>query len=581
MPSPVPHRAALLPSDADAARHTTLSRAVRATSLMTLGSRVGGLIRDVVVGRIFGATMIGSSFSAAFAIPNMFRRLFGEGALSAAFIPAYTDAARDSQEDADKLASLTITWLGLITTALAVLIELFLVGLLLLAPPDPKLELSLKLIMVMLPFMPLICVVAIQAGILQVRGRYGPAASGPVILNVFVVATGLYFLLTHQLGGSTTAYILGIATVLSGATQMLWFFLLLRPYVRWTRSWQSVRPRVSVMLRKFVPVAVGLGTLQLNTLLDTLIAMWPIWIGPTIFGFTYPLDDTSNVILSLTARLYQFPLGVFGVSIASAIFPLLARHAKEPEHFLDTLRRGLRLSLYIGLPATLGLMLVRHDAIAVLYGHGTTGWRDDAINRAANVLAGFSIAIWAYSLNQVLTRAFYAQGNTRTPMKVAIAMILVNVALNFTLIWLPPPFGREAGLAWATAISAILQTVVLAILCTRALRALGAHHPLIDPHARSAAMKIAAATLAMGAPVWLLLGFLPQVSPLTAAKLPSALAGLTSNWSWQLVRLLLASGMGGVIYLVFSRVFHIAELSWLMHRASEPSGVSRRFTSMP
>ncbi len=551
--------------DSHAQRHSTLSRAVRATSLMTLGSRVGGLVRDVVVGRIFGATMIGSAFSAAFAIPNMFRRLFGEGALSAAFIPAYTEVSQTSKADADKLASLTIAALGLMTTALTVVIELALLAVLILAPCTPKLELSLKLIMVMLPFMPLICCVAIQAGILQIKGRYGPAASGPVILNAFIVGTGLYFLFTHQFGGEDTAYILGIATVLSGVTQMFWFFHLLRPHVSWTRSWQSITPRAIVMFKKFIPVAIGLGTLQLNTFLDTLIAMWPIWIGPTLFGRQYPLDDTSNVILSLTARLYQFPLGVFGISIASAIFPLLSRHAKEPEHFLDTLRRGLRLSLYIGLPATFGLILVRNDAIAVLYGHGKTGWDADAIGRAANVLAGFSVAIWAYSLNQVLTRAFYAQGDTKTPMKVAIAMIIVNVVLNCTLIWIPGV--KESGLAWATAISAILQTIVLSILCIRMLRATGTHHAIIDGHARIGILRIILATVIMTAAVWLVLRIAPTTTPLAAAKLPKALAPLASEWSWQLARLLASSGIGGIIYLVLSKVIHIAELQWLLHKA--------------
>ncbi len=529
---------------------------------MTLGSRVGGLVRDVVIGRIFGATMLGSAFAAAFAIPNMFRRLFGEGALSAAFIPAYTEATRTSKHDADALASLTITALGLITTALTVLVELILVAVLLLAPHSEERALSLKLILVMLPFMPLICIVAIQAGILQVHGRYGPAASGPIILNAFIVATGLYFILTKQLGGELTAYVLGAATVLSGLTQMLWFFLLLRPHIAWTREWQSARPRARVMFTKFVPVAVGLGTLQLNTFLDTLIAMWPIWIGPTLLGHAYPLDKSSNVILSLTARLYQFPLGVFGISIASAIFPLLSRHAKEPDHFVDTLRRGLRLALYIGLPATLGLILVRHEAIEVLYGSGRTGWTPEAVARAANVLAAFSVGIWAYSLNQVLTRAFYAQGDMRTPMSVSFAMIAVNVALNFTLIWIPGV--RESGLAWATAISAILQTLILAALCKKMLTNLGAQHQLADPHARTAAMKIGAATLTMAMLVYALLTILPTTSPFASPALPSWLA---TAWSWQLTRLALASVLGGLTYLVLSRLLKIPEMNWLLHRA--------------
>ncbi|HMN41514.1 MAG TPA: murein biosynthesis integral membrane protein MurJ [Phycisphaerales bacterium] len=561
------------PPSAHADRHGHLSRAVRATSLVTFGSRIGGLVRDVVVGRMFGTGLVGSAFQAAFAIPNMFRRLFGEGALSAAFIPAYTDASKHSREEADRLASLTMTALGLVTTALTVVIELVLWGVLVLAPRDPERDLSIRLVMVMLPFMPLICAVAIQAAMLQVHGRYGPAASGPFILNTFIVATGLYFILTGRPGGETVAYILGIATVLSGVTQCCWFAGLLRRQFAWNSAWSSVRPRAAIMLRRFIPVAIGLGTLQLNTFLDTVIAMWPIWfpgpLGPdgvrgpaTMFGLAYPLDASSNVLLALTARLYQFPLGVFGVAIASAAFPLLARHAKEPDHFTDTLRRALRLALFVGVPATVGMSLIGPDAIGVLYGHGRLGWTGASIVRASAVLTGFSIGIWGYSLNQVLTRAFYAQGDTRTPMTVSLAMIAINVVLNLSLIWIPGV--RESGLAWSTAISAMLQALVLGILCTRMLRRVGAHEPMLDAHATGATAKVLVASAIMGGLVWTLLRLLPTASPLVSPTIPRALA---SDWAWQVVRVALGTGVGGVAYLALSNLLRMAEMKWLFHRA--------------
>ena len=563
--------------------HSPLSRAVRATSLMTLASRFGGLARDILVGRIFGATLTGSAFAAAFAIPNMFRRLFGEGALSAAFIPEYTKAHAADPAEANKLASLTVCALGLVTGALTLIIELALLLILLLAPHDPERALSLRLIMVMLPFMPFICIVAILAGMLQVHGKFAAAASGPLILNTFIIAVGLWSLLSGSLAGETTAYILGIATVLSGITQMLWFFRLLSPHVSWTRAWSSVRPRAANMLRKFVPVAIGLGTLQLNTLLDTLIAMWPTWVGPTMFGRPYPLDQSSNAILSLTARLYQFPLGVFGIAVASAAFPLLARHADNHAHFTDTLRRGLRLSLFIGLPATIGLVLIRNDAVAVLFGGGRTGWSAAHLDRAAAVLMGFSIAIWAYSLNQVFTRAFYAKQDTRTPMLVSIAMMLLNIALNLTLIWIPGV--RESGLAWATAVSAVIQSFVLWFLCERMLRAtLPAPSPnepapprsatrIFDPAMIRAAVKVAAASAVMGLLVYLLLTTLPTTSPLAAhTQLPH---WLTGQWPWWLARTLSGTFIGALAYLALSRALSIPELHWLTHRSSRPETSSR------
>jgi putative peptidoglycan lipid II flippase len=206
----------------------------------------------------------------------------------------------------------------------------------------------------------------------------------------------------------------------------------------WTRDFAAAAPAGRTVLQRFGPVALGLGTLQLNTFLDTLIAMWPTWVGPTILGAAYPLDEASNVILSLTARLYQFPLGVFGIAIASAAFPLLARHADNPPLFIETLRRGIRLSLFVGLPASAGLVLVRSDITSVLFGHGSKGFSVEGLERSAAVLLGFAPAVWAYSLNHVLTRGFYARGDTRTPMRVSIAVMLLNLGLNVSLIWWRP-----------------------------------------------------------------------------------------------------------------------------------------------
>lgn len=557
------------PSDPTAARadgepgHGALSRAVRATSLMTLLSRVGGLMRDVMLGRIFGVGLVNSSFQAAFAIPNMFRRLFGEGALSAAFIPEYTDAQRTDPEAASRLASLTLAALGLVTSAITLLAEVVLLALVLLLPHDPERDLSLKLVMVMLPFMPLICMVAILAGMLQVHGRFAAAASGPVILNLFIIGAGAYTLATGHLGGETTAYLLGVATTMSGLTQLVYFLRLLRPHVRWTRAWHEARPRARRMLGRFVPVAIGLGTLQINTLLDTLIAMWPIWVGPTILGLAYPLDEDSNGLLQLAARLYQFPLGVFGIAVASAAFPLLARHADSPDRFFDTLRRGLRLSLYIGLPASFGMLLVRHDVIGVMFGHGHARWSAADVDRCAAVLAGFSVGIWAYSLNQVFTRAFYARGDTKTPMRISIAMMLLNVGLNFSLIWIPGL--REAGLAWSTAVSAIIQSVVLVLLARRKLWPAadrGPAHVIIDPACVRAAAKIVLASLGMAVCVWLVLRQMPLHSPLAHHEI----AALRSGWLWQLSRLGVGVAVGAVSYLAMSRVLRTPELKWLADR---------------
>lgn len=534
--------------NADSERHGHMARAVRATSLMTLASRVGGLVRDVIIGRIFGdATLVGSAFNAAFAIPNMFRRLFGEGALSAAFVPAYTEARRQSSSHADGFASLTFLWLGIATTLLTIVIEAALLLVLIFAPHDPERALSLKLIMVMLPFMPLICGVAILAGMLQVHARYGPAASGPLVLNAFIVGVGVWCILTGNLGDERIAYALGVATVLSGATQLWWFLRLLRPHARWVRSWGDARPRARAMLRAFIPVAVGLGTLQLNAFLDTLLAMWPIWVGPTILGYAYPLDEASNFILGQTQRFYQFPLGVFGIAIATAVFPLLSRFNHQPHHFADTLRRGIRLSLFIGLPASLGLILVRHDAIGVLYGHGKSGWSAANLDRSAAVLAGFAIAVWAYSLNHLFSRAFYARKDTTTPMRVSLCMVALNFSLNICLIWY---LRSESGLAWSTSICAIVQTVILGVLLAERLQSEGQR--LLDSEIAQATTRHVLACAVMAVAVIVTQRFLPP----------------PGTWSLQCVRVVTTGAIGVLAFLGTARALKCPEIGWLLRRAS-------------
>lgn len=526
-----------------------LNSAVRSTSGMTLLSRLGGLAREILVARIFGDTAIGSAFAAGFQIPNLFRRLFGEGALSAAFIPEYSQAHKHDPDGAGRLASLIVLLLAAATTGLMVVIQVGLLIAMALLPADADRNLSFGLIIVMLPFMPLVCCVAIMGGMLQVHGRFGPAASGPLVLNGFLVSVGLYYLLTNQLGSATTAYVLGIATVLSGVTQLLWFARLLRPHVRWTRDFTGTRDRARRIGSRFIPAAIGLGTLQINTFVDTLLAMWPNWVGTTMLGYAYPMDEASNAILSGATRLYQFPLGVFGIAVATAVFPLLSRTADEPAKFAQTLRRGIRLSLFIGIPASVGLWLVRGPAIEVPYSGGAGGFSAEGVQRAAAVLGGFAPAVWAYSLNHVLTRAFYAKGDTRTPMRIGMAMVAVNLACNLVSIW----WLREAGLAWSTSISATLQVIVLLWIAHRAgTRVLQPGERVLDTDVWRAIARIVAATALMAAAVWLV-GY---------ALLYLDIHG----WRLAALRLAAMAAAGIGIYVGVTWALRSQELRWLLRR---------------
>ncbi|MBL0869110.1 MAG: murein biosynthesis integral membrane protein MurJ [Phycisphaerales bacterium] len=517
---------------------------MRSTSLVTLASRFGGLARDVLVGIMFGDSALNSAFATAFSIPNLFRRLFGEGALSAAFIPEYTQGVKHEPDQADRLASLTVRWLFVATGLITTLAILLLTALLIVLPSDQERQTTILLTIVMLPFMPMICIAAILSGMLQVHGKYAAAASGPLILNTFIVATGLYFVLTGTSAGHAAAYSIAAATTLSGFSQCWWFARLLKPHARWRSDTDPIRPTANRMLKKFFPVLLGTGTLQLNAFMDVAIASYPLWVGTTIFGYDYPLDERSAGIMALSSRLYQFPLGVFGIAVASAVFPLLSKAVDDKPEFVSVLRRAIRLSLFIALPATVGLILVRTDALAAI----TPTYTPTGQSRAAAVLLGFAPGVWAYSINHVLTRAFYSRGDTTTALRVSLWFVGINLVLNLTLIW----FLKEAGLAWSTSICAMLQTLVLAWVLRSRLHAEG-FPSVFNRELFTAIARILALCAIMGGAV----GLVQYLWPLAEG----------ARWREHALRLMVCASIGGIIYALAALALGSREWTWLVGRS--------------
>ncbi|MGP1310723.1 MAG: lipid II flippase MurJ, partial [Phycisphaerales bacterium] len=254
---------------------------------------------------------------------------------------------------------------------------------------------------------------------------------------------------------------------------------------------------------------------------------------------------------SYTQRLYQFPLGVFGIAVATAVFPLLARVSDNAHDFAHTLRRGLRLSIFIGLPASVGLFLVRDDLTYVLL--QGENFSVDGARRAALVLAGYAPAVWAYSVNQLFVRAFYAKGDTMTPVRVAVSTMLLNLALNLSLIWIPGL--RESALAWSTAVSAIIQTVWLARLTrTKLLDA-----PLLNAETRAGLLRTVALSAVMAAAVVAALVFYPAAG-VGAESLTHAAS---------LARLSVCVLVGGAVFGALAVATRAHELRWLLHRSAD------------
>ncbi|MAE61004.1 MAG: murein biosynthesis integral membrane protein MurJ [Planctomycetaceae bacterium] len=538
----------------------------RIVAALTLLSRVFGLVRDWALAFAIGFTSVLDAWVIAFMIPNLFRRLFGEGALAAAFIPHYAKLHQRDPDQSRRFAALVLLRFG------ALLVVICGVGLLILAAMhiwggfQTRGLLTVQLTMTMLPYMLLVCGVAIVGAMLQVHSRFAPAAAAPVVLNILIITAALIGALAigDALSSAGRAQFVAVAVLCAGLIQITWALLALRAAgVRLFTAIQplgdQVRSAWSALLRQWLPTVLGLAVFQINVLADALIAMgFSAPAGRETFALlgyelTYPMREGAVGVLGAAARLYEFPLGVFGIAVATAIFPALARAAGDRDAFTGLLRQGLRLTVFIGLPASVGLMLVREPLTrAIYYAHGSIVAADAA--RIASVLLGYAPAVWAYSMNHVLTRGFYAHHDPVTPMRVSLVMVALNIVLNLTLIWLPVRGGETlgaAGLAWSTAICAMIQCAILLRLSRRHTG------PLVDRAVARSWALTAVISVAMAAAVILFLQ-LPDLSSLTHAA--------TIFW----LILTVAVGIGMVIGS--ATLCRMGELGWLWRRSSPDRG---------
>lgn len=512
----------------------------RTVMVLTAVSRVTGLARDGVLSRVFGANELTSAFWFAFLIPNLFRRLFGEGALTAAFLPVYAKLRDRDPEQAARLATVVI---GVLMVGLGFLLVLGESILFLVSAARNHDDIAIWLMMVTLPYMPLVCLVAILGAMLQVMGRFGPPAAAPILLNGAIIAAAIGLACIY--GGDEQGRLLSIggaaaAMVVAGLLQAGWMLWALRGRTGWHWNPDAVTEPLQRVWRAAIPMLLGLGVLQLNTFLDGLIASYPAIMGTDqFFGTTYPLDTGAMTIISYAQRLYQFPLGVFAISVATAIYPMLARQADDDANFADTIRRGLRLVLFICVPASVGLALVREPLTACILQGGEFTAAD--VQRVAAVLLGYATAIWAYSMNQVFTRSCYAKMDMMTPVRIAVGVVVLNLLLNVTLIW--TPLG-ETALAWSTAICAVLQCVLL-------LKATGRHvsRP-IDAAVVASGRRIVVLSIVMGAAVWWASTWFDRG---------------TGFVDW-IIELAVLVAVGGGVYAIGARVLGMPELRWATGR---------------
>jgi len=426
-----------------------LLRAASVIALATLASRVLGLGREVAIAHTFGASAAYDAFIIAFLIPHLLRKLLAEGALSTAFIPIYSSLRTTDPDRASRFAG-NVGTVALVGFPLIVALGIWgapaLVTLLADGFDPAKQALAAELTRWTFPFIMLVGLAALVMGVLNSHDHFFAPAFAPVLFNIGLIIGAVV------IAPNVDPPVMGLAWgVLLGGLGMLAFQL---PFLRARLNFQlRLRPNDEDLKRLFVlmgPTVLGLVVVELNVLVDNKLAS--------------RLADGSIASLQYAVRLFQLPLGVFAVAVATALLPQLSRLAEPSsrEQFIETLQNGLRLATLVLLPATVGLLVLGGPIVGLLFEHGAFTVDDGA--RTLGALRFLSLGILGYGMTYLATRAFYALQDTRTPMVISSVAVAVNIALDLLLIG---PMGVD-GLALATAVAGTVQLVIsLAVLARR------------------------------------------------------------------------------------------------------------------
>lgn len=446
-PPEVPDREAEAPQPpVPPPRKRGLLRSSGLVGVMTLISRILGLVRDMVIARYFGAGAGADAFFIAFKIPNFLRRLFAEGAFAQSFVPVLSEYRQNRGQGAVKdLVNAVAGSLGfvlLVITALAVLgspaiTAVFAPGFV----DDPvRFELASEMLRLTFPYLLLISLTAFAGGILNSYDQFAVPAITPVLLNLSLISAAIF--LAPYMSEPIVALAWGV--LIAGALQLLFQLPFLMKLGLMPRPRIDYRHEgVSKILRLMAPAIFGVSVSQINLLLDTVLASF--------------LQTGSVSWLYYSDRLAELPLGVFAVAIGTVILPNLSRShaAQSPERFARTLDWAVRAVLLIALPAAVALVLLAVPLLATLFDYGEVTDRD--ILMSAQSLRAYSLGLVAFMLIKVLAPGFFARQDTRTPVKIGIIAMVANMVLNLALI-LPL---AHAGLALATALSAWLNALLL------------------------------------------------------------------------------------------------------------------------
>mgnify|MGYP001303527752 FL=1 len=417
-------------------------------------SRIFGLIRDISTTNLLGASIFHDIFVICLKIPNLFRRFFAEGAFNQAFIPIYSDYEKENNLDStfeflNSLAGILITTLFIFTLIVLIFAPIFIF---IFAPGfyfDPvKKDLAINVLRIMFPYLALISLVAFAGGIQNTHKRFSIPAYTPVFFNLSLIIAAVAIAPKYEM----PIYVLAWGVLLAGIVQLLIQILPL---------WRINRlpiPRLNFnntgikkFFRLIVPAVLAGGIIQINLLIDTIFASL--------------LETGSPTWLYISDRLIQFPMGIFAIAIGTVLLPTLSKFDlnHEKDKFIAGIQKGQKFVLYIGLPSLIGLFFCAEDLISTIFYRGAFTSMD-VINSSYSLMA-FSFGLPFFMLMKVLTPAFFARKDTKTPMYVALASLFLNVIFNYYLAFVLD-YGH-VGIAIGSSLAAIISVLTLEIVLYR------------------------------------------------------------------------------------------------------------------
>jgi putative peptidoglycan lipid II flippase len=462
----------------------SLARTAGAVSFATLISRILGLIREMVLAKYF-PVFATDAFFAAFRIPNLLRDLFAEGALSAAFVPTFTEyKQKRSKEEAWLLANVLLNALVVVLSVVTLLILFFAKYLVLLlvsgyAEIPGKLELTVHLTRIMSPFLLTVALAAAVMGILNTHGRFFVPALAPAFFNVCSILAGIFLSPLMPRFGQPPITAMAIGSLLGGLAQLVVQVPSLYGCgFRYQLILDWKHPGLQRISKLMLPAAFGLAATQINILIDNQLASY-LGNGPVSW-------------LNYAFRLMQLPIGLFGVAIATVHLTNASQQvaANNMEGLKSNLADAIKLAAFLNIPATAGLMFLRYPITQILYERGR--FTHEYTIYTGDALLCYSIGLFAYSLVKIVTPTFYALGDTKKPVQFSGLVILLKIAINLALI---QKLGF-LGLALGTSIASLLNTGLLLNSLRKKIGGLGGHEIV------STLLRISLASLIMGFVAW-------------------------------------------------------------------------------